>query len=116
MKARVREAAGQQMEVGSNLEFLRVGRDLELEDVDRGARRKATIDHVKVEDDPSTNVPQLVVSLCYEGAASVKAAPASTGVTRRSRSGRASLGAEAMATTAAAASRARDEGRDGGES
>lgn len=67
MKARVREAAAKELEVGSNLEFLKVGRSLELEDVDQGKRREATIAHVKVDIDPVTNVPQLVVSLRYDG-------------------------------------------------
>ncbi len=66
MKARVREAAAKELEVGSNLEFLKVGRTLELEDVDQGKRREATIAHVKVDIDPATNVPQLVVSLRYD--------------------------------------------------
>ena len=66
MKARVREAAAKELEVGSNLEFLKVGRSLELEDVDQGKRREATIAHVKVDIDPVTNVPQLVVSLRYD--------------------------------------------------
>src|SRR5207247_44972 len=67
MKARVREAAAREVEVGSNLEFLRVGRSLELEDVDhQGARREAFVDRVKVDVDPSTNVPQLVVSLRFQ--------------------------------------------------
>ena len=66
MKARVREAAAKELEVGSNLEFLKVGRSLQLEDVDQGKRREATIAHVKVDIDPTTNVPQLVVSLRYD--------------------------------------------------
>lgn len=66
MKARVREAATREVEVGSNLEFLKVGRSLELEDVDQGSRREATIEHVKVDVDPATNVPQLVVALRYD--------------------------------------------------
>lgn len=66
MKARVRESAAREVEVGSNLEFLKVGRTLELEDVEAGAKREATIDGVKVDVDPSTNVPQLVVTLRYD--------------------------------------------------
>lgn len=67
MKARVRETSSGEILVGSNLEFLRVGRSLEIEDVDHGSRREATIDHVRVEVDAETNVPQLVVSLRCEG-------------------------------------------------
>ncbi|MEO5726858.1 MAG: PilZ domain-containing protein [Byssovorax sp.] len=73
MKARVREAAAKELEVGSNLEFLKVGRSLELEDVDQGKRREATIAHVKVDIDPVTNVPQLVVSLRYDREPSAEA-------------------------------------------
>ena len=74
MKARVREAAAKELEVGSNLEFLKVGRSLQLEDVDQGKRREATIAHVKVDIDPATNVPQLVVSLRYDHEPSAEAA------------------------------------------
>ncbi len=73
MKARVREAAARELEVGSNLEFLKVGRSLELEDVDQGKKREATIAHVKVDIDPATNVPQLVVSLRYDREPSAEA-------------------------------------------
>jgi hypothetical protein len=69
MKARVRESAARELQVGSNLEFLKVGRALELEDVDQGAKREAIIDDVKVDVDPATNVPQLVVTLRFDGAA-----------------------------------------------
>src|SRR6476659_9295019 len=41
MKARVRGSTEGELLVGSNLEFLRVGRTLELEDVDRGGKRPA---------------------------------------------------------------------------
>lgn len=68
MKARVREADTGELRVGSNLEFLRVGRSLELEDVDRGVRREAHIDNVTVEIEPGTNIPQLVVALRYDDA------------------------------------------------
>jgi hypothetical protein len=73
MKARVRESASREVEVGSNLEFLKVGRTLELEDVEKGQKREALIDNVKVDVDPATNVPQLVVTLRYDRAS---AAPA----------------------------------------
>lgn len=66
MKARVRESASREVEVGSNLEFLKVGRTLELEDVDQGKKREALIDGVKVDIDPATHVPQLVVTLRYD--------------------------------------------------
>ena len=54
------------MLVGSNLEFLRVGRPLELEDIDHGGRRPARIDRVDVEVDRDSKVPQLIVTLRYD--------------------------------------------------
>ncbi|MDI1484407.1 PilZ domain-containing protein [Polyangium sp. y55x31] len=77
MKARVREAAGGEVLVGSNLEFLKVGRSLELEDMDHGDKRAAMVDAVKVEVDPATKVPQLVVSLRFGEAKESKKAVAS---------------------------------------
>jgi hypothetical protein len=68
MKARVRSGDPQRVQVGSNLEFLKVGRRLEIEDLERGGRRTAHIDSVNVAIDPETQVPQLVVALRYEGA------------------------------------------------
>ncbi|WP_044985902.1 PilZ domain-containing protein [Sorangium cellulosum] len=73
MKARVRAGGLDDLEVGSNLEFLKVGRSLELEEVEQGTRREAYIDHVKVEVDPATSVPQLVVTLCYEAPRATRA-------------------------------------------
>lgn len=66
MKARVRDGGDRETLVGSNLEFLKVGRSLELEDVDKGSRREAFVDHVKVEVDAASGVPQLVVALRYD--------------------------------------------------
>jgi hypothetical protein len=74
MKARVRDASTGEVRVGSNLEFLRVGRALEVEDVDRAAKQSATIEHVTVEIDPATQVPQLVVALRYPQKAGAAAA------------------------------------------
>jgi hypothetical protein len=67
MKARVRDSNGRKVQVGSNLEFLKVGRSIEVEDVDQGERRDAKIDSVTVAIDPQTQVPQLVVALRYAG-------------------------------------------------
>jgi hypothetical protein len=68
MKARVKEGSSARVQVGSSLEFLKLGRKLELEDLERGARREAQIDGVSVIVDPSTRVPQLVVALRFEAA------------------------------------------------
>ncbi len=78
MKARVKGSAPRELEVGSNLEFLKLGRTLELEDVDKGARREALIDQVKIEIDPQSSVPQLVVSLRYGDADAKSDEPASS--------------------------------------
>ncbi len=67
MKARVREGSRKKVQVGSSLEFLKVGRKLEVEDLEAGERRIARIDGVDVTIDPQTQVPQLVVGLRYEG-------------------------------------------------
>lgn len=68
MKARVRELAAGSVRVGSNLEFLRVGRRLEIEDAARTSKRAATIDSVSVTVDPQTQIPQLIVTLRYDDA------------------------------------------------
>jgi PilZ domain len=68
MKARVRSGDTGRVQVGSSLEFLKVGRRLEIEDLERGGRRTAHIDAVNVAIDPENQVPQLVVALRYEGA------------------------------------------------
>lgn len=65
MKARVREGTHGEVLVGSNLEFLRVGRSVEFENVDDAESRPARIERVSVEVEPSTHVPQLVVALRY---------------------------------------------------
>src|SRR5690606_26111596 len=67
MKARVFEGTPRKLKVGSQLEFLRVGRELELEDVTAGSRRAAEISTVSVTIDPESQIPQLVVSLRYDG-------------------------------------------------
>jgi hypothetical protein len=67
MKARVRNGGTRKLQVGSNLEFLKVGRGLEIEDVEQGERRGARIDAVSIAIDPQTQVPQLVVALRYDG-------------------------------------------------
>ncbi len=68
MKACVRTGSQRELRVASNLEFLKVGRHLEIEDLGNGGRRGAQIGGVDVVIDPETRVPQLVVSLRYDGA------------------------------------------------
>src|SRR5690606_37336313 len=66
MKANVRDAGRRRVKVGSQLQFLQVGRHLEIEDVTVGARLSARIDAVDVRVDPRTQVPELVVALRYD--------------------------------------------------
>jgi hypothetical protein len=68
MKASVRDGGTRKVEVASNLEFLKVGRHLEIEDLTAGMRRGAQIDSVNVVIDPESRVPQLVVALRYDDA------------------------------------------------
>jgi hypothetical protein len=75
MKARVQRGSKRRVHVGSNLEFLKVGRNLEIEDLGSSARLGATIDSVSVAVDPQTDVPQLVVTLRYEGVEDVTPEP-----------------------------------------
>ncbi len=67
MKARVKNHSTRRVDVGSNLEFLKVGKRLEIEDLGAGEKRGATIDSVTVTIDPGSRIPQLVVTLRYEG-------------------------------------------------
>jgi hypothetical protein len=77
MRAKIKDARSTAVTVGSDLGFLQVGRSLELEDAASGAKRPARIDRVDVAVDPSSQVPQLVVTLRY---ADVDAAPAGADV------------------------------------
>jgi hypothetical protein len=65
MHAQVKEQGRRHLEVGSQLEFLRVGRSLEVEDTARGGRREAQIDRVDVSVDHESRVPELIVSVRY---------------------------------------------------
>jgi|HubBroStandDraft_6_1064221.scaffolds.fasta_scaffold78521_2 hypothetical protein len=65
MRAKIKDAQASAVTVGSDLGFLQVGRPLELEDAQSGQKRPATIDRVDVVVDPTSHVPQLVVTLRY---------------------------------------------------
>ncbi len=78
MKARVRESGSEKVQVGSNLEFLKVGRKLEVEDLEAGGRRHAQIDGVSVAIDPQTRIPQLVVQLRFAGSEDTTPEPSVT--------------------------------------
>ncbi len=66
MRARVKGSAAEGLVVGSELGFLQVGKELELEDARTGGKRGARIHRVSVEVNPETQIPQLVVSLRYD--------------------------------------------------
>jgi hypothetical protein len=65
MRAKIKDALPTEVTVGSELGFLQVGRELELEDAESGNKRPANIDRVEVAVDPESHVPQLVVTLRY---------------------------------------------------
>ena len=65
MRARVREADANTVLAQSELGFLQLGKELELEDAVTGQKRAVRIDQVDVELDAQTRVPQLVVGLAY---------------------------------------------------
>lgn len=109
MKARVKEGSAARVQVGSSLEFLKLGRKLELEDLERGARREAQIDGVSVIVDPSTRVPQLVVALRFEGAHEHTPSPHASDVgPRPAGSRRLDLSAAQVTTDAAPARKSSD--------
>jgi hypothetical protein len=65
MRAKIRDAHPTEITVGSDLGFLQVGKHLELEDAQSGNKRPACIDHVDVTVDPTSHIPQLIVTLRY---------------------------------------------------
>jgi len=69
MRAKIKDAHTREVTVGSDLGFLQVGKQLELEDALSGAKRPAAIDRVEVAVDPASRVPQLVVTLRYSDVA-----------------------------------------------
>ena len=105
MKARVRDSDDKETLVGSNLEFLKVGRSLELEDVEKGQKREAFVDHVKVEVDAASGVPQLVVALRYDAVKASKPAAKATAAAAAT----ASAASSSKAAKVKAAAAARDE-------
>jgi hypothetical protein len=79
MRAKIKETRPAAVTVGSDLGFLQVGRQLELEDAQSGHKRPATIDRVEIAVDPGSQVPQLVVTLRYgDGREPISAAEATT--------------------------------------
>jgi hypothetical protein len=114
MKARVFESRGRRLHVGSQLEFLKVGRALELEDVEAGNKRAAEIDSVTVAIDPRTQIPQLVVALRYDGE-DEDATPEPSVVGDDDGKPAASAGRPAARATAAARTNSDDSSDEGAE-
>ena len=109
MKARVRESGSRNVKVGSNLEFLKVGRKLEVEDLEAGGRRQAQIDGVSVAIDPLTRVPQLVVQLRFPGSEDTTPEPSVTALHFGEREPKGfKIPASAVTTDAAAQARDND--------
>lgn len=75
MKARVVDARHSRLRLGSQLEFLTLGRKLMVEDLTGGAQKAAHVHSVDVEVNPKTQVPQLVVTVRWEGANDVTPEP-----------------------------------------
>ena len=110
MKARVRESGTQNVQVGSSLEFLKVGRKLEVEDLEAGGRRQAQIDSVSVAIDPQTRVPQLVVQLRFAGAEDTTPEPSVTALSGADASARGfKIPAASVTTDVAAKAQDNDE-------
>lgn len=65
MRAQVRDQGSQGLKVASGLDFLRLGRSVDVEDMAHGGRRGAEIAGVEVALDEVSRVPELVVSLRY---------------------------------------------------
>ena len=63
MRARVQQGDANQICVNSSLEFLKLGKRLQLENVEAGAQSEAYIDGIDVVIDPDSGVPNLVVVL-----------------------------------------------------
>ncbi len=114
MKARVREGSNHKVQVGSSLEFLKVGRRLEIEDLEQGGRKNAQIDGVSVAIDPVTNVPQLVVQLRFEGSEDTTPEPSVTSAERETVRGF-KLSADAVTTSADGAASAEEPALDDDE-
>lgn len=110
MKARVRSGDTGRVQVGSSLEFLKVGRRLEIEDLERGGRRTAHIDSVNVAIDPENKVPQLVVALRYEGAEETTPEPSVADLSGGAQPRTLRIPSEAVSMSSSEASEDEDEG------
>lgn len=67
MKARVVDGKTSRLRVGSQLDFLKLGRPVQVEDLSLGLKRAAHVHTVDVQVDAASGVPQLVVTLRWDG-------------------------------------------------
>lgn len=76
MRGVVKHPSERKLVVGSEIAFLQLGRDLQVEEKETGHKRPARIDRVDVEIDPASKTPHLVISLVYtaDGKAQIPAA------------------------------------------
>lgn len=75
MKARVVDGKRSKLSVGSQLDFLKLGRHVEVEDLSVGVKRNARVHTVNVQVDAGSGIPQLVVTLKWDGCEDVTPAP-----------------------------------------
>lgn len=75
MKARVVDGKPSRLRVGSQLDFLRLGRPVQVEDLSLGLKRDAHVHTVDVQVDAGSGIPQLVVTLRWDGCEDVTPAP-----------------------------------------
>src|SRR4051812_34492956 len=75
LHAQIKGQGSRGLEVGSQLEFLRVGRQLEIEDLAYGGRRPAFVESVEGNVDQKSRVPELLVSVRYSEQELARTAP-----------------------------------------
>lgn len=85
MKARVVDGKPAKLRVGSQLDFLRLGRPVQVEDLSLGLKRDAHVHTVDVQVDAGSGIPQLVVTLKWEGCEDVTPAPTVVPSSKRKR-------------------------------
>lgn len=83
MKARVVDGKSSRLRVGSQLDFLKLGRSLEVEDLSLGIKREANVHSVDVQVDAGSGIPQLVVTLRWNGSEDITPAPVVSSSKRR---------------------------------
>ncbi len=74
MRGVVKHPSERRLVVGSEIAFLQLGRDLQVEEKETGNKRPARIDRVDVEIDPGSKTPHLVISLVYTGEGKMQSA------------------------------------------